>query len=221
MQKPHNIVSMSAINRSPNGYYYVTREDGSKMRVSQHATDRHHEELTYGTLNEIAKFVRQTEIVNGPPKRETCGILEKIDGNGRYKCIKTNNGEMSKTGRPMCVIHNQSDYIWHTHALNSKIFPSCEDIIIMFRRVVKKSFIFTMHGFWVIQKNCDKNFIIDKKSNMYNMLMIRLSSANDKLYRAKVTNSGKTYNANVFDKYAIDIRNIMSQKIKIKFYPLP
>ena len=56
--------------------------------------------------------------------------------------------------------------IWHTHPSKGKIYPSSEDILMMLRRIIKKSIIFTIQGFWVIEKNIDPNFIIEKNNNL-------------------------------------------------------
>jgi hypothetical protein len=200
---------MNNIYKSPNGYYYK-EVNGNKTRV-----EAPFKELLRGTLKEISKYVQQAVIIDGSPDREICGILEKLD-NGRWICYRTNKGSI-EAGRPMCMIKQNAKYIWHTHPRNSKIYPSKEDIIALLRRSAKKSLIFTLYGFWVIEKNEPKNYIIEK-GDYYHKLMARLEKENSKLYHSRVTNHGKEYNESVFKKYSEGVNRAMDHKVSIKFY---
>jgi len=199
---------MTNVTKSPNGYYYK-KINGVNTRVPAPV-----KELVQGSLKEIFRYVRQALIIDGSPDQEACGILEK--GSGMYTCLMTNKGTTNKNGRPMCL-QPKADYLWHTHPRNSKIFPSKEDVVMLLRRVVKKSVIFTLHGFWVMDKNVEKHVIIDK-GDYYHKLMMRLEKENGKLYYAPVTNRGKEYNESVFRQYSEGVHRAMDGKVTIKFY---
>ncbi len=189
---------------TPNGYYYQ-----NSKRISEDAFIKvrgEHKEIARGSLREIAQRVPIDET------SETCGILTKGSG---FTCYQTNTG-----GKGSCVIHGRRQkYIWHTHPSKGKIYPSPEDILMMLRRIIKKSIIFTIQGFWVIEKNIDPNFIIEK-NKVYHDRYKLIDTQNKKLYFSKETNKGRLYDKNIFNQYTESIQRIMNNDISLKFYTI-
>jgi hypothetical protein len=179
-----------------------------------------YKDLTEGTLKEIAKEIHRTVIIQGSADREVCGILQKVDNNGKFKCVRTNKGQFTKEGRPYCVIRAESDYEWHTHPRRSKIYPSVEDLLTMLCKPIKKSVLFTLKGFWIFEKNASKDYVIDKQGEYYNTLKERLDKRNAKLYYARVTEKGKEYNQSVFRQYSEGVHEDMDKHVTIKFYAM-
>lgn len=99
---------------------------------------------------------------------EACGILE-LQSDNSLKLIIDNYGK--KNGRLNCLPKRYTKWIWHTHPLTSKSYPSWEDIAtVMKRRLGKRkypvySLIFTHWGIWNLY--CPKGSNIEDKEKRY------------------------------------------------------
>lgn len=135
---------------------------------------------------------------------ETCGVFLEHEDQKLQPYIDSVGSEEGK--RPMCVMKRFKDYIWHTHPLGHKAYPSAEDI----QRVLKKrprgvviisSIIFTSWGIWELHS--DKTAELPDEWLRYYTKIINEDFA--PLYH--ITNSGRTNlteNSLVFLYSAVD-----------------
>lgn len=104
---------------------------------------------------------------------ETCGFLYP-DGKGVILYIDRVGEE--KDGRTICKNSKYTEYIFHTHPIRSKGYPSAEDIL----KVIKQrrdeyprvSVIFTMWGIWEITARKKRDLSVDSRLQPWALLYI-------------------------------------------------
>jgi hypothetical protein len=88
--------------------------------------------------------------------REYCGALV-LKNNGEFELMKDiviRGQETEEENRGTCALYDTGcEYIWHTHFYNAAYIPSNYDIVLLLSFVnLKKHFIFTKYGFWILEK---------------------------------------------------------------------
>ncbi len=80
-------------------------------------------------------------------------------------------GEKDEYGRNMCRRDGHQKLEFHTHPIDSKGYPSIEDIIqVINNKIISISFVFTKWGVWVLERSANTPLIkikLENKSNDY------------------------------------------------------
>ena len=88
---------------------------------------------------------------------ESCGtFIPAYDDISSYIFNVHTIGELRMGGRKSCKFNNINNepYIWHTHVVGSRFYPSFEDIRkVIIHSKIKKSLIFTPFGYWELSYN--------------------------------------------------------------------
>ena len=91
---------------------------------------------------------------------EVCGIINEpnlliIDSIGDWEIEEDSL-------RGVCKYSRYSKYIWHTHPISTKFYPSPEDIRkVINNDVITDSYIFTPFGYWIIKYNAGQIVVTD------------------------------------------------------------
>ena len=81
-------------------------------------------------------------------EKEVCGILEE-----KGECHHARNNTIMAEGN-MCQHEFYSAYIYHTHPLEAKPYPSIQDLLkVLKHQTIHYSYIFTIWGTWEITVN--------------------------------------------------------------------
>lgn len=227
------------------GYVYAII-DGKKKRVpassmkndnQKHMSGGTHiyKRLGVGDLSHICTLVWQEMQIYQDV--EICGYLNhRRDFSGlpnqRYECHMTNIGSVDEKERPFCAIEESHPYIWHTHPIEGKIYPSIEDLYLMINKeewedenagtkyIHKRMHancnfmvIFTSFGYWIIynlltsltpQKPRDFYFTISAQDEINE----KYKKATYKFYYNKATSmrvkSGEVKGGRTYDEAAMN-----------------
>ena len=92
----------------------------------------------------------EQQMLDAPDSTEICGYFEVDSGNTLKMREPYYKGTITETGRHTCQRHgNPTKYLWHTHPINAKFYPSEEDILTVIKHKVY-SYIFTPIGYWTL-----------------------------------------------------------------------
>jgi len=180
------------------------------------------------TLSQFKKYVTEYNY-------EICANLNKIDKNNEKILLIDKNSIMAGTskddsGRALCVWKNKDNltYLFHSHPINSRSYPSMEDVIkVLKRNSVFFSSIGTRWGLYVIKPTM-KSFQIAKDWETYNLekqyspiILYHLNKIgiieNDLGYKKGLYPDLNNYQIQIIKDILVDIEK--SVYLSIKFCP--
>ena len=92
----------------------------------------------------------EKQMVDASDSTEICGYFEVDSGNTLKMREPYYRGTITETGRHTCQRHGPpTEYLWHTHPINAKFYPSEEDIYTVIKHKIY-SYIFTPIGYWTL-----------------------------------------------------------------------
>jgi hypothetical protein len=92
----------------------------------------------------------EQQMLDASDSTEICGYFEVDSGNTLKIREPYYKGTITETGRHTCQRHGHpTKYLWHTHPINVKFYPSEEDILTVIKHKVY-SYIFTPIGYWTL-----------------------------------------------------------------------
>ena len=91
---------------------------------------------------------------------EICGYAE-IEQDGKLSLYMVNRGRSKQDRDPAsCDVGRSYPMIWHTHPNVSKVYPSLVDVLKVLKHSIKRSYIFTPYGYWLLECPNKYNWII-------------------------------------------------------------
>lgn len=153
-----------------------------------------------------------------PLNRELCGYLRPLES-GEVEVITAAEGKF-ESGRPTCTLPEKGNFVWHSHYLETRSYPSGEDMLsIMKKRDTLKhqdivQLIFSRWGIWELRSDRKDKFADVPAQLAY------LTERGHDIYRA--CNGGKTDYYNLAAINAILARAMYHYQplgLRIKFTP--
>ena len=94
----------------------------------------------------------EKQMVDASDSTEICGYFEVDSGNTLKIREPYYKGTITETGRHTCQRHGHpTKYLWHTHPINAKFYPSEEDIYTVIKHKVYSA---SGSHFLIIRKLC-------------------------------------------------------------------
>ena len=154
----------------------------------------------------------EQQMLDAPDSTEICGYFEVDSGNTLKIREPYYKGTITETGRHTCQRHGHpTKYLWHTHPINAKFYPSEEDIYTVIKHKVY-SYIFTPIGYWTL--HCQEGERIIKQTKQ------RTKKRGSKKRRAKSSKSSslqilKSINKSLMHQ-ALDYRTIRDPEERLE-----
>lgn len=230
------------------GYVYAI-VDGKKKRVSA-VTQRHEKKehqdggmmnksLGVGDLSYICRYVWMAMLQYGTV--EICGHLTyRPDiSYDTFECFMTKLGDSHmKDGqlRNFCS-NTPASFIWHTHPVGGKLFPSKEDLLQMldkerideenqvrerYFRTHRDSFfslLFTPYGYWKFENVRKMNYGIDVFLTIEEekRILDDIKRVSRDFYEHEGTKKGRFYDANAMYTLVRELNDIFKGKLVVHF----